>query len=66
MLKLQHFAHLMQIADSLGKTLMVGKIEDRRRVRWLGGISNSMEMSLSKLQEIIRTWKPSVLQCMGS
>ena len=69
-LKLQHFGHLMQRVDSLEKILMLGKIEGKRRrgqqrMRWLDDIADPMDMSLSKLQEIVKERKPGMLQFMG-
>ena len=68
MLKLQYFGHLMKTANSLEKSLMLGKIEGRRRghqrMRWLDSITNAMNINLGKLQEMVRDRRPDVLQSM--
>ena len=70
-LKLQYFGHLMRRANSLEKTLMLGKIEDKSRIeqesmRWLDSITDSMGMNLSKLQETVKDREPGALQSMRS
>ena len=69
-LKLQYFGHLMQRADSFEKTLMLGKIEGRRKrgqqkMRWLDGLTDSMDMGLGRSRDLV-TGRPGMLRFMGS
>ena len=70
-LKLQYFGHVMQRTDSLENTLMLGKIKGRKRrgqqrMRWLNGITDAVDMSLSNLQKLVMNRKPGMLQSTGS